>query len=661
MRKLAWFLVLSLMLGILALPASADNEYGEAPMLAALVETGELPPVEERLPDNPMVSVDFTEDQLEFEIGQYGGTMRTVFPAVNWNPDIFFGMIENLMTMEAYNSDVIEPNLIEALEISEDLTTYTFKLRKGLKWSTGVEVVMEDFRFAIENFVFNTELTPVIASWMTVNGKPFEFTVIDDITFQLKFPEPYGSLLPHISASLNGYDALLKPAYYLKPFHKDFAEECHGSLEAYYEFIQPFAELIGYDDAKADGVWTYVFNQVDLTAWEITDPMDCLTTQTFPGLVDEDFPQLYPWTMVTNENNVQTWERNPYYHVVDDEGNQLPYIDYLQNSLVESGELVQMKTMAGEIDFLRESATINNITLYRENEEAANITPYLLQQGNTPADLMLNITYGLNTDGTVKDDDDSRAWQEVIQDIRFRQALAMAVDAEEMLDTVYSNLGKVRENTLSTHDIDGANELLDEMGMLDIDGDGYRETPSGMHFEFQIWNAADASDILPMVELYVEYLAEIGIEASGYTTESTMLNTSQAANEIPARCIWSTYSILWYSNEFHFTTWAPLWAEWYNAGCPEGPEAEAAYLMPANESDRKLLKSIYGLLTNSVDDVVNNIRPYIVDYIDTNCYIIRPFEYVDGIVVANKDIGNVAQNVVTHAANYFLEIMYFKQ
>ena len=92
---------------------------------------------------------------------------------------------------------------------------------------------------------------------MTVDGVPFEFSVIDEMTFQLKFPGPYGALCVYLSAAgFNGYADFIKPAYYLKPFHKDFAEECHGSLEAYYEFLQPFATAIGYDDVTEEGVWT---------------------------------------------------------------------------------------------------------------------------------------------------------------------------------------------------------------------------------------------------------------------------------------------------------------------------------------------------------------------------------------------------------------------
>ncbi len=664
MKKLAILVALALVLSGLPFAAGAETMYAEVPMLAARVESGELPPVEERLPENPRIADnDYDADELDFEVGTYGGTLRMVFAQVNWNPDIFVGMTENLLSMQSMNSEIIEPNLVAAYAISDDLKTYTFTLRKGLKWSNGLDVTMDDVAFTVEYYIFNEELTPVVPGWMCTSGVPFTFEAIDDMTFSLTFTEPYGALSVYLaSAGFNGYSDFLKPAYFLKPFHIDFAEECHGSLEAYYAFMQPFATLMGYDDVTEDGVWSYVFNQIDLTTWEITDPNDCLTTQMFPGLVEENFPQLYPWIMVSSASDVQTWERNPYYHKVDSEGNQLPYIDYLQNSLVQDVEMVQLQVMTGEVDFLRESATIDNISLYRENAEKAHIAPLLCKQGNTPTDLYLNVNYGLNLDGSVKDDEASKAWQEVITDVRFRNALSMAVDADEILDAVYHDLGKVNENSLCTHDIDGAKALLDEMGMVDVTGDGYRETPSGRDFQFQIWNAAEASDIVPTTELYVEFLSEIGIKASGYTTENTLLSTSVDANEVPARCIWAAFSIIWYfDNSYSISTWAPLWNDWYRAGCPEGEEAAAKYLIPANEQDREMIKAMYSLMTNSVSDITETIRPSILNYLDGNCYVIRPLAEVSGVVVLNDRIRNVSENVITHSVNYFLEDMFFAE
>ena len=96
--------------------------------------------------------------------------------------------------------------------------------------------------------------------------------------------------------------------------------------------------MLGYDDPEAAGVWTYVFNQVHVVNWELTDPNDCLTSKYFEGLIDQNFPVLYAWIMESDDSNVQTYVRNPYYWKVDEDGNQLPYIDRVTSTYVEDEE-----------------------------------------------------------------------------------------------------------------------------------------------------------------------------------------------------------------------------------------------------------------------------------------------------------------------------------
>ena len=106
--------------------------------------------------------------------------------------------------------------------------------------------------------------------------------------------------------------------------------------------------------------------------------------------------------MISSANGLTTWERNPYYHKVDANGQQLPYVDYLTSKLVENMEMVQMSYISGEADFGRESATIDNISMYKENAEKAGITAYVTTMHNNPTDISLNANY--------KDP----AWQEVM-------------------------------------------------------------------------------------------------------------------------------------------------------------------------------------------------------------------------------------------------------
>jgi peptide/nickel transport system substrate-binding protein len=662
-KSLALILAVAMVLAMWMIPASAETTYNQAPMFDELVANGELPPVEERLPEVPRVTHEILDEYLTPEIGNYGGTLRLATQVVNWDADGFIGQNEALLTMASAASDDITPNIVENYEVNDDQTEFTFTLRKGLKWSDGEPVTMEDFRFTIEDVIFNEELTPVIAAYMrdggVGSGDPFTFEIIDDWTFKLSFKEPYGGFAVHLSiAGWKGYTDLLKPAHFLKPFHPAYAEECHGSEDAYWEFLQAYGNVMGYDDVKAEGIWVNIFNQVDCTNWELTDPTDQLTNVNFADAgATQSFPVLYGWVMKSSEGGITTWERNPYYFKVDAAGNQLPYIDRITSTLVEDMQMVQLKYTTGEADFARESATIDNITLYKENEATANITAYVTTMHNNPTDISLNQNYGLNQDGTLKDDDESKAWQEVIGNHDFREALTLAIDAEEILDTVYKGFGEINENYPCTHDIDRANELLDGMGMVDINGDGYRETPSGLPFQFQIWNYNEANDIIPVAELCVEFWSEIGIKAEVYTTESTLLSTSQDANEIPCRVAWVHTTQLWHYLDWFIASYAPWWNDWVEQGGLQKGEIDG--LMTPPEDFQEVMLKIQSLMTVDPETAVNEVLPEINEWHMEHLYLIEPLINVQQCVVINSDIGNVPTGGIGIGWNFSFEQLYY--
>ena len=177
MKKLSWLLIMAMLISLFAFTASAEGEYAQAPMFDELVESGELPPVEERIPEVPKIVDEISAEYLDFECGNYGGTLRLTTQVVNWDADGFVGNTEALLTMESVNSGIVTPNIVEAYEVNDDNTEFTFTLRKGLKWSDGTPVTMDDFKFGIENVVFNEEITPVVAAWMrdagSAAGDPF--------------------------------------------------------------------------------------------------------------------------------------------------------------------------------------------------------------------------------------------------------------------------------------------------------------------------------------------------------------------------------------------------------------------------------------------------------------------------------------------------------
>jgi peptide/nickel transport system substrate-binding protein len=672
MKKLASLIVALAMLVSLGAAAGAEG-YSQAPMLDELVESGALPPLEERLPDNPKVADDRSAEYLEdgeFEIGNYGGTIRSGSMTPNYNGDVFIMLTENLLTMVDTYSGEVTPNLVEAYEVNDDYTEFTFTLRKGLKWSDGAEVTMEDFRFAFEDYIFNTELTPVVDAYLRAGGKstgaPLVFEVIDDDTFKITFEESYGGFLVHLSvAGWKGYGSYLKPSHFMKQFHKDYAEQCHGSMDAYYEFLAPYGECLGYYDVTEDGVWAQILNQIDaLNSAELTDSSVMLTSRTFAGAgLTENLPVLHPWMMVDDSNNIITWERNPYYFKVDAEGQQLPYCDYVTSTLVEDQEMLQMKIITGEIDYLRESATINNVTMYLENEEAAGIKVHFYSLNNTPTDVAVNVNYGLNVDGTVKDDEICQAWQEVINDHRFMEALACAIDVDEIIETVYTGFAEPDSffTDRYSYDPEYANQILDDMGMNDVDGDGYRETPSGKKLQWMIFNADDASDIIPVCELLVEYWnVELGLNVTATTIENSLLATSVAANEIPMRVAWYPIDITWFNLNWGQATFAPLWDTWYINGGMNAADGENVGGLRPTEEMIEFYTLLEAVMTGSPDEAVNEVLPAMHNLMADNLWLIVPLQNVQQSVIANADLHNIPVGGVGIAGNFVAELFFYE-
>ena len=128
--------------------------YNESPMLEERVAKGLLPPVEERMPDNPKV-VKVTE-----EIGVYGGTMRRVFTTVGSDAQMRMMNAEFMLEsvpFPSFDETTIEPSIIESWSVSEDSRVFTLTLRKGMKWSDGHPVTTEDVRFYFEDVLQNED------------------------------------------------------------------------------------------------------------------------------------------------------------------------------------------------------------------------------------------------------------------------------------------------------------------------------------------------------------------------------------------------------------------------------------------------------------------------------------------------------------------------
>lgn len=539
---------------------AAGMVFKEAPMLAKLVEEGKLPPVAERLPENPMV-VEGPDG-----IGTYGGMVNTYSSNTalpTWNGSEIFLGFEPIFSFEEDNSWG-QPNIAESYEISKDALTMTIHLRKGIKWSDGVPFTADDIMYSFDYEIGNKDLFPVFPEWLTVSGKPVTATKIDDYTVQLNFPSPYPSIMNFLTHA-NGsqvtdiWFGFFQPAHYMKKFHPDFIE---GGVDA----ANAMAKKNGFAS------WAEQYRAA-------------IHQNNFGMMVFPDSPPtLIAYICVERDSEHIVWQRNPYYWKVDTEGNQLPYIDEVVTNFIGAGqEIINGHIISGEADF--SIGNIGDLGLYTENKGKGDYR--ILQYLNT-------ITSGMEFNFTSKDP----YLRELFQNIKFRQAVSMSLDLDELISTYFLDLGKPEPyycNKLSPYyeqeyydkakeyvkyDPDAAKALLAEISLTKKDADGFLLRPDGKRLDivFEYYEAPGNNSS----ELIVSYLKGIGINvipkmvAFPQFQEDVVKNNvdmtfSQPGDGLEPLFTVHPYSVVPYSYAW-VSIWGVTWAQWYSSNGAEGEE-----------------------------------------------------------------------------------------
>ncbi len=595
--------------GALMIPMAAFAA-NEAPMLADRVAAGDLPPVDERLPDAPEVITPYEA------VGTYGGTLRRVLGGSNDHNSILRVVSPQGLTRWKADFSGVIPNVAESWTTNAEGSEFTFKLREGMRWSDGHPLTADDLMFYVEDLLQNEEFYPNAPARYVVGGEPMTAERIDDYTVTLKFAAPYGTFLTELATPL-AQEPVLWAKHYCSQFHP-----------AYNPNVQ---ELVDATEAVED--WPGLFR---LRCGEVEAPNRWANAER---------PTLDPWVVVGDGYDAGStqvvMERNPYFWQVDPDGNQLPYIDRLEMNVVQDNQAIVLEAIAGNIDMQRRRIDgLANKPVFAENADSGGYE--ILDMINSNSNVM-----AIHFNHTHKDP----VLRELFRNRDVRVALSLAIDREEIIDIVYQGLGEPwqigprpthvlyneqlgRQHT--EYDPDRANELLDAAGYADRDGEGYRLLPDGRRLTFNVqYTGIEQPDWGDALEIIDEQWEEIGVDLNIGSVERSIYYSRGEANEHDFM-VWgapggldptlSPRDVLAVHPQ---ASWFAIpWTRWYLSGGSDGEEPsetmverlalyDAFKQEPDQEKALDIFRQIHQIAADEFEIIGISLAPNLVGVVNT--------------------------------------------
>ncbi|MGI9381951.1 MAG: ABC transporter substrate-binding protein [Methyloligellaceae bacterium] len=450
----------------------------ETPSLEKRVAAGELPPVGERIPLEPEIVNLAAEDK---QPGEHGGELRML---MGKQKDTRMVTVYGYARLVVFTPDfALKPDILKHVDVKEG-RIFTLHLRPGHRWSDGHPFTAEDFRYYWEDVVKTKKLSKKGAPrQMRVGKEKPKFKVIDETTVRFSWSKPNHAFLPWLAGARP--PAIYRPAHYLKQFHIKYGDKDKIAKLVKKEGRRNWAELHFSRDRpyRAD---------------------------------NRKRPTLEPWVTVTPPPSERfVFERNPYYHRIDKNGRQLPYVDRLIVNL-GSVNMVPARTGSGETNLQARYIRFDNYTFLKKSEKRNNFAVKLWRT-------LKSSHKALYPNLNAKD----KAWRKLLNDVRFRRALSLAVNRHEINQVIYYGLASPSNNTVfkesplyrpeyqnrwAQFDPKKANALLDEIGLTKRDGDGTRLLPDGRSMEIIVDTAGESTEEADILELITDSWKQIGIK-----------------------------------------------------------------------------------------------------------------------------------------------------
>jgi peptide/nickel transport system substrate-binding protein len=533
------------LLGVASGAVFGQMRYKEAPMLAEMVKAGKLPSVEKRLPKEPLVIKPFER------VGKYGGTLR--FGNVETNLWNYATLRTNGLFRYNQTNDEVLVDIAKSYGFSSDLKTLIIELREGHKWSDGEPFTADDIIFWWEDVATNKDLTPVLNPFWAPGGKPAVFKKISPTRVEIAFAVPYPTAIDLLGRSWFSADPpFMMPKHYITKWHIKYNPKAN-------------------DVAKEEGFdsWTKAF----------------MAHATSPNNFDVKRPTLWAWIpeKITADRAIAV--RNPYFHQVDAEGNQLPYIDRIDTVITGNKEVQILKATSGEFDIEIFYTSLRDMPVFKQNEKQGNYH-IILPQSLRPS------MFALMPNRTVKDP----VLRELFNNLDFRIALSISINREAMNKAIFFGLGKpfpaLPLPTMSffkpewatsymQYDPDRANKILDSLGLTKRDSEGYRLRPDGKgRISMLVEIGVREGPKEEMAEMVKSDWAKVGLEAivksveGGLYSQRTLANDLQIGNwHLDRAGLFGRANPLWFGVvEPSQNRWGTQWALWFQSGGKEGIE-----------------------------------------------------------------------------------------
>ncbi len=506
-------------------------------------------------PDEPSIVV-FDESQ-GLSIGKPGGELSTL---VGKAKDTRLMVVYGYARLVGYTPELdLQPDILKDIEVEEG-RIFTLHLRKGHAWSDGNPFTSEDFRYWWEDIANNMALSPTgPPAKLIVDGEMPTIEYPDDHTVRYSWSKPNPLFLPALAGASPQF--IYMPAHYLKQFHETYADKAK------------LAELVAEENARD---WAQLHGRRD-NLYKLDNP---------------DLPTLQPWRLMTKPPSTRfVFERNPNFHRVDEEGQQLPYLDRVTLEVVDS-KLIPIKAGAGETDLQARGLFFKHYTFLRENEERSKLNTLLWQ---TARGAHLALYPNLNAS--------DETWRTLLRDVRFRRALSLAIDRDEINQIMYFGLAMGGNNTVlpqsplykedyrfkwSNFDPEQANQLLDEIGLTERSSDGLRLLPDGRPLELIVETAGEETEETDLLELVAEAWLKIGMKIHAKPSQREILRNRIFAGDTlmsisyglengiptPEMSPWE-FAPTSQFDQYQWAKWGQHWDTKGEAGeAPDMPEAE---------------------------------------------------------------------------------------